>query len=370
VKGSIVKRGKGFRLIVEAGADPVTGRRRQVTRTVRGTRAHAELELARLLVEIGRGDAIGHDATVSQLLDAWMKIARLGVTTRRDYASAIKCHITTAIGAKKVWQLRARDLDRLYADLAAKKVGPARIRRVHNILSRALGQGVRWEWVVRNVARDASPPSEPRPDPKPPETAEVLRLLEAADGELLAWLRLGAVLGSRRGEVCGIRWGDVDLDAATVQVRRAIADGGPGVGLVAKNVKNERHRPAVALDPATVTALRSHRRFCAERLLAIGAALTAETYVFHSDADGMRPWRPDAVSHRFDRLRDGLGLEHVKLKALRHYVATQLLAAGVDPRTVAGRLGHARTSTTLDIYAAFVPAKDQDAADLMGRLLG
>lgn len=363
------RRGSAWRLVVDGGRDPVTGRRRQVTRTVRGSARDAQHELNRLLVEVGRGDVLGHDATIAQLLDAWMAIARLEALTRRDYASVIRRYLVPALGDKRVWQLRARDLDALYADLAAKGLGPARIRRVHNIASRALKQAVRWEWVTRNVARDASPPPLPRPDPRPPGTAEVLELLGRADGELLTFLRLDAVLGARRGEMCALRWRDVDLDAGTVAIRRAVVDGGPGVGIVEKAHKTERPRPPVALDPGTLRLLRAHRRFCAERLLQLGTSLGPETYVFHRDADGMAPWRPDSASRRFARLRDRIGLGHVQLRALRHYVATQLLAAGVDVRTVSGRLGHARTSTTLDIYAAFVPAQDRQAAELLGAAL-
>jgi integrase len=104
-----------------------------------------------------------------------------------------------------------------------------------------------------------------------------------------------------------------------------------------------------------------------ELALAVGAQLGP--WVFASDPLGVQRPRPDSMSRRFSRLRDELGLRHVRPHDLRHFVATQL-AAGVDPRTVSGRLGHSRTSTTLDIYAAFVPARDRDAAELLGRLLG
>jgi integrase len=91
-------------------------------------------------------------------------------------------------------------------------------------------------------------------------------------------------------------------------------------------------------------------------------------FVFSHDPDGRWPWRPDSTSRAFRLLRHEVGLDHVRLHDLRHFVATRLLAAGIDVRTVSGRLGHSLTSTTLNVYAAFVPDADCRAAEVMGRL--
>lgn len=108
-----------------------------------------------------------------------------------------------------------------------------------------------------------------------------------------------------------------------------------------------------------------------ERALTCGASLSADAFVFSNEADCSVPWRPDFVSLRFRRLRHGLGLDHVRLHDLRHFVATTLLGAGVDLRTGAGRLGHSGGGrTTVAVYAHFQEAVDREAADLLGRLLG
>lgn len=366
MRGSIQKRGVKWRIVVDAGS--TNGKRRQVTRHVAGSRKDAEAALARLLVDVGRGEHVGHDVTVDQLIDARLQVAELAASTRRDYGYA-RQHVG-ALGSMPVWKVRARDIDRLYAELATAGVGPARIRRVHTILRRSFAQAVKWGWIARNPAIDASPPSVRAASIEPPPVDAVRRILAAADAELATYLRLEAGLGARRGEMVALRWADIDLDAGTVTIRRAIADGGRGVGLVEKSTKTGRPRRPVALDAASVAALRDHRRLMAERALAVGAHLGPECYVFSDDAASMRPWRPDSTGRRFQRLCRSIGVEGVRLHDLRHFVATQLLASGVDPRTVAERLGHARTSTTTDMYAGFVPARDRDAADLLGRLLG
>ena len=91
--------------------------------------------------------------------------------------------------------------------------------------------------------------------------------------------------------------------------------------------------------------------------------------MFSHDADAGRPWRPDSTSRAFRHLCHEVGLDHVRLHDLRHFVATRLLASGVDVRTVSGRLGHSLASTTLNVYAAFVPDADRHAADVIGRLV-
>ena len=90
--------------------------------------------------------------------------------------------------------------------------------------------------------------------------------------------------------------------------------------------------------------------------------------MFSHDAGGRCPWRPDSSSRAFRYLSHKAGVDYVRLHDLRHFVVTRLLASGIDVRTVSGRLGHSLTSTTLNVYAAFVPDADREAAKIIGRL--
>jgi integrase len=124
----------------------------------------------------------------------------------------------------------------------------------------------------------------------------------------------------------------------------------------------------IALDPATVDALQAHRRRTDRRARHAGCRMGPAAFVFSQDTDGRTPWRPDSTSRAFRDLRHQVGLDQLRLHDLRHFVATRLLAAGIDVRTVSGRLGHSPTSTTLNVYAAFVPDADRQAAEVIGRL--
>ncbi len=138
--------------------------------------------------------------------------------------------------------------------------------------------------------------------------------------------------------------------------------------MVIKSTKTGRSR-VVSLTTQATEALSERRATFIQGALDTGRGVEESALIFASDRDGRHPWRPEMVTQRWGRLRCGIGLRHVRLHDLRHFVATELLTAGIDLRTVANRLGHARTSTTLDIYWAWVPARDRDAADHLGALL-
>jgi len=205
----------------------------------------------------------------------------------------------------------------------------------------------------------------------PPELdalAKAMRLVDAGDIDYATYLRLAATTGARRSQLVALHWSDIDLDAGTVTFCRAIIDGGPDVGLVERGTKTGR-KWKVALAPAAAERVRAFRPVCEERAAAVGTKLDRDSYVFATQPDGSASWRPDNVSARWRRIRKLADLDGVRLHDLRHYVATQLLGAGVDPRTVAGRLGHANPTVTMTVYGHFLPEKDRAAADFLDDLL-
>jgi integrase len=173
--------------------------------------------------------------------------------------------------------------------------------------------------------------------------------------------------GARRGEVCGLRWSDVDDDmASTVTIRRSVAS--VAGGTVVKETKTRAAR-RIAVDPETMEALAQRRNRAEELAEACRMPFKSDGFVFTSDPDGSRPLHPDTITGGFQRLRQRAGLDGVRLHDLRHLHATQLLAAGVPVRTVSGRLGHANAATTLNVYGHFLEASDRQAADVIGGLL-
>lgn len=245
----------------------------------------------------------------------------------------------------------------------SKPLSASTVRRIHGVAHRALNIGVRWGWLAANPARGTMPPRPIRRPITPPDPTEVAALIAAArrsDPALGALLQLAAVTGARRGELCALRWSDLNLATGELDIVRAVTlvNGHAVIG----PTKTRRAR-RIHLDPATLDALSDHGR----RIQPATTPTEADGSMFPAPT-GDLPWRPDQLSRSFRRLTQEVGLDHVRFHDLRHYVTTRLLGAGIDLRTVAGRLGHSY-ATTLNIYAAFLPDADQRAAALMARLL-
>jgi integrase len=183
------------------------------------------------------------------------------------------------------------------------------------------------------------------------------------DWGTLVWLVM--TTGIRRGEVAGLRWSRVDLDSEVVEIRRSyVMSKGKGKE---KDTKTHQMR-RIALDSETVALLREHKQQCFVKFAEMGITLKPDMYVFTSpvNPDPTRPYSPDAISSRYKKMGTRLGID-THIHALRHYSATELLTAGVDLRTVAGRLGHGGGgATTLRVYAAWVAAADRKAAEILG----
>jgi integrase len=201
-----------------------------------------------------------------------------------------------------------------------------------------------------------------------PTVGDVLAAVEHADDAFATLIRVAIATGARRGELVALQWGDIDLDAGTVHVRRAVTiiDGTTTV----KPTKTGA-TAVLAVDAGTVDVLRSWRRVRQTQHLAAGAGkLKASDWVW-TDGTLTGPWAPNTVTDRWRTIAAHVpGLEGVRLHDLRHACATWLIASGVDVRTVAGRLRHASPAMTLDVYASRDLGADRVAADIMGRLLG
>jgi integrase len=377
MKGSMRQRGSAWELRVYLGADPVSGKPRYVTKTVQGGKREAQKALNELVVAAERGTIARTRTTVGELLDAWLELARADFSpkTVRETSGMIERYLRPALGDVPLNKLTAATLDRYYRTMLdggghdGRPLSPGTIRRVHGILRRALTQGVRWGWIGVNPATSASPPRVPAPTINPPTPTELAKLqasIESDDPEFATFVRLAAITGARRSEVLGLRWPDVDLEGSVLTISRGLVVGPDG--LVEKDTKTHQVR-RVALDAATVETLRVHRSAADERAARFAGHVAADAFVFANDVAGRIPWFPDSASRRFRQACRRIDLHGVRLHDLRHYVATRLLTAGVDVRTVSGRLGHRNAATTLNVYAHFVPESDQEAAELLARLI-
>jgi integrase len=372
-----------WEVTISAGTDPATGRRRRISKLVRGTRDDAERALTAELGQLDQQAVIDTQGTVAQLLDQWwqMKASSWSPKTAHEYRKLIDSRLVPDLGAVRLCDLTVAQLDHYYGQLAraGRKDGegglaPNSVRNVHSVLRKALRQGVKWGWVAHAATDHATLPTKEKEQVDAPTPEDLRRVLELMDGTadkpgkwptFGVFIRLAATTGMRRGEMCGLRWSDVDLGKREVRVRRSIAEL-PGECIV-KGTKTSKQR-RFRIDPLMTAVLQMHRDEVEARAAEAGVELARDAYVFSRDFDGAGYWKPSGVTEKWSRLRKAAGVES-RLHDWRHFCATELLAAGVDVVTVAGRLGHSQTSTTLDIYAHVIAARDDDAASIMGQFV-
>ena len=279
MRGHIRKRGGTWSVVVDAGRDPESGRRKQKWHSGFRTRKDAQRALADILGRLDRGTYVEPSRqTLAEYLTEWLEATRTRVrpSTWESYQRNVRTHINPAIGSTRLQDLSAATLNRLYANLltagrADGKGGlsPRTVRYIHTILRKALHDAVRWNRLPRNVADTADPPSPKTTRPATMATwsaAQLRRFLDSIrEDRLYPAFLLAATTGTRRGEVLGLHWRDVDLDAARVSIRHTLIT--VGYELAWSTPKTDR---AAATSPSTRppsrrsarTALGSSRNAC------------------------------------------------------------------------------------------------------------
>jgi integrase len=320
--GSLRQRGpSSWELRVYDGTHPDSGKDRYATRTVRGSRRDATAELEVFAAQVAKPRRRALDSTFGELFKQWYGSAapRWALNTRRQPRSVIDVHLIPRFGHLAVGDLTTEAIDVFYADLRCRGghdgagLSDGTVHRIHGVLSRALSQAVRWAWVWTNPARHACPPVAHRREIFSPPPAAVARLLAATYDTpgLHAFFRLAVSTGARRGQLCALRWSDVDLERNTVSFARSLAEGPEGGVQIVATKNHKRNR--VEVDDATIAQVRRHRVDVDQRAADAGVDLLNDAYVFAREADGASPWRPNWVTTTFIAPRDGNGLAGYRL---------------------------------------------------------
>lgn len=361
------------------------GRPQQATRTFCGGKRDASAALARFVIEAKDG-TVGRPSseTFGSYLDYWLaQITPLrSPTTIRGY----KSHITAIkevrslpggnpLGSKQLSKLRAHDLDSAYTWWLNDGRSLPTVRHRHNIIGAALAQAVKWDRISQDVSDTASPPpmrTRPIPRVQPAAVRTLIKAAEKQNPTLAAAIALAAVLGARRGELCGLRWSDTDLDGRFLWIERS-AKYDSGKNVIMGDVKNHQPR-RVPLDPFAVAILTTHRSNAEKIAADAGVVLVKDGYVLTPpitsvdfDPTGATPIDPDYITQSHRNLAGKLGLA-VRFHDLRHFAATEMVKAKIDPKTGAGRLGHDPV-VYMRMYVAAIEENEQEAANVLGRAL-
>ena len=351
--------------------------RRRETKGGFVTRRDAQAAMSKVAVAVEEQThvASSHLTVRDYLTKEWLPAIEHTIrpTTYHSYVAHVECHILPALGSVQLRKLAPAQINALYAKLtlAGKRNGKGltalSVRHVHAVLHRSLNDAVRWGRLVRNPADLADPP-------RVTAHGHELRTWSAEqfgaflssrrDDRLYALWHTLAMTGLRRGEALGLRWQDVDLEAGRLSVRRSLIPEGSRVAI--HEPKTAHGRRVVALDPQTVEVLKAQ----AARQLDEQSATENwdDTGLVFTDGAGraLHPW---LVSRCFRAALKGAMLPDIRLHDLRHTHATLALQAGIHPKVVSERLGHATVAITLDTYSHAIPAMQEEAAALIAGLV-
>lgn len=369
------KRPGYWELRVFAGVDPLSGKRQYRTRTFRGSKRQAQSALAVLVTEVDGGVVEPKKCSVAELLEAWLEhIENVGrsPSTLYGYRRLVR-QFPPGFLAQPLAKVTPKVVDDLYRFLSRQTSRkPATVLRFHTVLRAAFAQAVRWGWLDRNPIERATPPRVHSVETVPPAVVDVLRVLDRAaasrNPENAIVFRIVAATGCRRGEVCALKWSDVDLDgeAARVVIRRAVLD------LEGRRTVYDTKTHAlrwIRIDAEAARMLRTQRDSAKELAEAAGVEFSTDDFVFPRSPGSSEPLPPNRIGQAWRRLCREVGVE-ARLHDLRHLQASLLLDAGEAITTVSARLGHRDTSTTLKIYSHLMPGADARAAEIVGKAFG
>lgn len=347
---------------------------RQRSRTVRTAKRSGKTE-ARSALGAFRGELAQNshpetDATVDKLLDDYLDQVRERVreTTHETYVARARQYIRPAIGRLLVSELRSSHLDAFYRKLSRDGYAPATIRVCHAVISGALSQAERWEWIGKSPARLASPPPIQKlrePGLSQDDLQRLLRAAESDDLDLATALALAALTGARRGELCGLQWRDLDTSERTIRIERSWAEGVAGSQHLGPVKTGEARVVPIGLVGLQVIA--RYQAVLEDRIP--GWKPMPEAWLCSYDG-GTTPIRGPSMSAFIRSVGKRLTPPVVvHLHQLRHFAATELGRVGVNPRVAADLLGHASTRMTMDVYTDRMGTELRRAVDHLGSIV-
>ena len=360
------------------------GKVRHGNQTFRGGKRGAERELSRLVAAadnepipppIVEGPRWSQSTTVNDAIQGWKDNGweDLSPSTVRRYENMWMKHIHGSIGQQRLTTISPYDVEKYFRRLKADGLAEASVRQIRALMHRACRLARKWSGgVLPNPIADTELPTwalDERDEVRAPTLEEVRTLIAAADKldrSFAAVLRLVAATGMRRGEVCALRWDDIDLSARTVRIGQSVVAAKGGA--ILKSPKTRASIRTVAIDSDTVSILK--RLQLAQRSLAVACGLTLEpeAFLFSSEPGGFLPPHPDAMSHTFATVREkGKVSPDVHMHSFRHFHAT-VLDPVISEAQKQTRLGWSTVKMARH-YTDSVPEEDRRAAAHVGKML-
>lgn len=351
-----------YQITIEGERDPITGKRERHYKTIPGTKKQAELVMRKMISELENGGIL---TTSAMKTGDWMKewlrlyLPNIEATTRDGYRDKIENYIIPVLGDIPINLLKAAHVQGWVRGLQEKGLSPKTIRNAYNNINAAMKKAMVLQMIKSNPCVGVVLPKMKRYQAKVYSSTDVNNLLALAKGtDLHLIITLLTATGMRRGELLALKWNNVDLNKGVIHVKENIVQA--GAEIVEKAPKSAAGVRDITIG-ADVIGVLSEAKLQYYKDKANGGAGFADLgYVVHKP-DGT-PYRPDALTRKWERFLERNNLTSIRLHDLRHTHATLLIQAGVSPKVVQQRLGHSDVTITLNTYTHVMPSMDQEAA--------
>jgi integrase len=372
-EGSIRKRGDGrYEGTLSLGW---SGGKRVRKSFYGSTRAEVQARLLDAAQKLQNGVApVGESLTLEAFLEGWLADIRPSIRPRtwQRYEQYVRLHLVPGLGKVKLARLTPDHLQRHYAERLASGLSAQSVVHMHRVLHQALARAVRFGQAQRNVAamllaQDLPKIAKHQMQALSVEQVRVL-LAAAAHDRLEALYVLAVTTGMREGELLGLHWAEVNLDAGFLAVRYSLGRT-PSNTLEIGETKTDKSRRAVYLTGPALDALRRHRARQVQERLLLGPDWPDLDLVF-TNSLGKPINASNLLRRSYYPLLERAGLPRIRFHELRHTAATLLLGEKVDVKVVSEMLGHSETSITRDLYQHVTLSMQQDAVRAMDRLVG
>lgn len=310
----------------------------------------------------------GPDQRLGPFLEWWLESVRssLAPKTYVAYEMYVRRHIKPELGEVVLRKLAPQQVQALLDRKLAQGLAPQSVQHIRGILRQALGRAVRFGLVSRNVAALTDPPRLVRMEVRAISPEEARTFLTAIRGDRLEALYLMALTtGLRQGELLGLRWWDIDLEAGEARVGQALQRYGGKLHFVPP--KTAKSRRSVTLTLMAIEGLRAHKARQAQDRVLAGSRWQEFGLVFPSTVG--TPMEPRNATRAFKALLRRSKLPEMRFHDLRHGFATLLLVQGASPRVVMEMLGHSQISLTMNTYSHVIPAMQREATSKLESLL-
>ncbi|MGV3467360.1 MAG: tyrosine-type recombinase/integrase [Heyndrickxia sp.] len=363
MKGYYRQKGKGWQFTIDIGKDPVTGKRKQMSKGGFKSEKEAQKAARELMVAMDQGtNLLKGKVTFKSFFQKWFYNQyrnQVDETTFETRKYSFENHIIPYFGDKLLRDIKVYDIDVFYNQKVQEGIKPATIGIFRSILNCGFEQAIIWDVMKTNPVRKAKPPRIEDKDVVTWSVKEVEHFLNVAreEGKHLPFF-ISLFTGLRKGEVLGLKWADIDFENKKIHLVRSLAR--VNNRLIFKKVKTKRSKRPIAVSEGFLDILLDARQRQQQLKESLGEAFDDQDLVVCTMYG--TPMDPRNILRQLASLSKKANVPYIAFHDLRHTHATLLLEKDIHPKIVAERLGHSRIQITLDRYSHVTPDMQEKAA--------